>query len=365
MEYRMLGRSGLRVSALGLGTNSFGLKLDQADAKAVVDTAIDEGVTLFDVADHYGEGRAEQYLGAAIGSRRQDVTIATKFGWGMDGVSEPAKGSRRYILWAVENSLRRLGTDYIDLYQYHRPDGITPIEETLDALDDLVRRGLVRYVGCSNFRGWQLVDADATARARSDTPFISAQNPWSLMDRRIETELVPAAAHTSIGILPYSPLASGMLTGKYRPNDYPAGSRLDRYRRSREDPSVLLSTDRHWPMRAWQFEELLARDDNWALIAELRDYAEQRGHQLTELAFGWLNASQGVASVLAGGTTPDQIRANAAASAAWTLTPEEKSDIDAITAQRTSEDAVRTPNVPPPTPDAEPTDAQPKETQDD
>ena len=346
MEYRMMGHSGLRVSLLGLGTNSFGMKLDQTKATAVVHAALDAGITLFDVADHYGEGRAEEYLGAALGPRRHEVTIATKFGWGMEGVSEPAKGSRRYILQSVEHSLRRLGTDYIDLYQYHRPDGITPIEETLDTLTDLVRRGLVRYAGCSNFRGWQLVDAAATARARGDTPFISAQNAWSLLDRRVETELVPAAAHSGVGILPYSPLASGMLTGKYQPNDYPAGSRLDLYRRSREDATVLLSTDRHWPMRAWQFEQIMSRDENWALIAELRAYAAQHGHDLVDLAFGWLNASQGVASVIAGATTSDQIHANAAASAAWSLNADEKRDVDAITARRTSEDAVRTPTVP-------------------
>lgn len=352
MEYRSLGRSGLQVSLLGLGTNSFGMTGDREASVGVVRAALDAGVTLFDVADHYGEGRAEEYLGEALGPRRPDVIIATKFGWGMEGVSERAKGSRRYIHQAVEGSLRRLGTDYIDLYQYHRPDGITPIEETLDALDGLVQRGLVRYAGCSNFRGWQLDDAAGTARAQQSTPFISAQNAWSLLDRRVENELVPAAARCGVGILPYSPLASGMLTGKYREGDYPTDSRLDVYRRSREDSSLLLSTDRHWPMRAWQFEQLISRADNWALVAELRDYAEQRGHNLTELAFGWLNASTGVASVIAGATSPQQIATNVAASQAWMLSPEEKTEVDAITAARTSEAAVRTPTVPPPANDA-------------
>ena len=180
----------------------------------------------------------------------------------------------------------------------------------------------------------------------AQTAFISAQNAWSLLDRRVEPELVPAAAHCGAGLLPYSPLASGMLTGKYQPNEYPSGSRLEIYQRSREDASLLLSTDRHWPMRAWQFEKLLTRANNWTLVAELRGYAEQRGHQLTDLAIAWLNASHGVASVLAGATTPDQVRANVAASAAWTLTAEEKRDVDAITAQRTSEEAVRMPTVP-------------------
>jgi aryl-alcohol dehydrogenase-like predicted oxidoreductase len=337
MEFRQLGRSGLRVPLVGLGTNNFGMTLDEAGATAVVQAALDDGVTLFDVADHYGEGQAEEFLGRALGARREEAIIATKFGWDMDGVDERAKGSRRYIERALEASLRRLGTDYIDLYQYHRPDGLTPIDETLDALQQLVRRGDVRYIGCSNFSGWQLAEAAETARGAHGVPLISAQNGWSLLNRRVEQELVPAAEHYGVGILPYSPLASGLLTGKYRPDQaHPPGSRLDLWRRSREDASVLMSTDRHWPMPAWQGEQNLTRERNWELVSTLTDYAEERGHALLALAFGWLNASTAVSCVIAGATTPDQIRANVDASAEWQLSADEKAEVDALTADRLS-----------------------------
>ena len=216
MEYRTLGNSGLRVSLSGIGTNPFGLKMGQVEVTAVVNEALDQGVTLFDTADHYSEGAAETMIGKALGGRRQEAIIASKFGWNMDGVSYRAKGSRHYIQWAVEQSLRRLDTDYIDLYQYHRPDQITPIEETLEALNDLVRQGKVRYIGCSNFEGWRIADADWTARERGTSRFVSAQNRWSLMSHGVEAEVIPSCERFGLGMLPYSPLMGGLLTGKYK-----------------------------------------------------------------------------------------------------------------------------------------------------
>ncbi len=223
MSYRRLGNSGLAVSVVGIGCNNFGRKLDQAGTRAVVDAAIDCGITLFDTADVYGDphGASEELLGAALkaNGRRPDVIVATKFGSPMGGTNGPdwdARGSRHYITRAVEASLRRLGTDHIDLYQIHQPDPKTPAAETLSALDDLIRAGKVRYVGSSNYSGWQVADAAWTARTAGTTPFVSAQNEYSLLERRIEADLVPACAQYGVGLLPYFPLANGLLTGKYR-----------------------------------------------------------------------------------------------------------------------------------------------------
>ncbi len=294
MTFRQLGSSGLVVSAVGLGCNSFGATLPPEDVPRVVGEAIEAGITLFDTADTYGgtPGQGEELLGAAVRGRREDVVIATKFGMdtgGLNGEDHGVRGSRRYIRRAVEGSLRRLGTDHIDLYQLHRPDPVTPLEETLGALDELVREGKVLYVGCSHVTGWQLVDADWTARTAGLSPFISVQNEYSLLSRGIEAEVVPAAAHVGAGILPYWPIASGLLTGKYRRGaPAPRGSRLE-----------------HRP------ERLEAAD--FDRIEALAAVAEQAGVSLLTLALGGLGAQPGVASVIAGARTPEQVRANVAA----------------------------------------------------
>jgi aryl-alcohol dehydrogenase-like predicted oxidoreductase len=313
MRYRRLGRSGLVVSVVGLGCNNFGRKVDAAGTRAVVDAALDAGITLFDTSDSYGErpGLSEEFLGAALAGRRDEVILATKFGNDLRGANGPdwgARGSRRYVARAVEASLRRLGTDYIDLYQMHYPDPHTPIEETLSALDDLVRAGKVRYLGNSNFAGWQVADADWTARTGNLTPFVSAQNEYSLLRREAEAELVPACQRFGLGVLPYFPLASGLLTGKYRRGQQPpAGTRLsvERYR--------------SWLERA-----------PWDVIEALEKYAAERGLRMLDVAIGGLAAQPAVASVIAGATTPEQVRANVAA-AEWQPSTEDLSALDAIT----------------------------------
>ncbi|MEJ7628814.1 MAG: aldo/keto reductase, partial [Nocardioidaceae bacterium] len=229
MRHRQLGRSGLTVSAVGIGCNAFGTRIDEDRTRAVVEAAVDAGVTLFDTADVYGTGASEELLGRALGSRREDVVVATKFGMDMQGANGPdwgVRGSRRYIRKAVEASLRRLGTDWIDLYQLHAPDAKTPIEETLAALNELVVEGKVRYVGSSNFAGWQVVDADWAACASGLSAFVSAQNKYSLADRSADGDLVPACEHVGVDLLPFFPLEFGLLTGKYRRGEpAPAGSR--------------------------------------------------------------------------------------------------------------------------------------------
>jgi aryl-alcohol dehydrogenase-like predicted oxidoreductase len=289
MRYRPLGRSGLLVSVVGLGCNNFGSRIDTDAARAVVDAAIDAGVTLFDTADVYGNrGGSETILGELLADRRDDVVLATKFGMEMDDGPD-ARGSRRYVRRAVEASLRRLRTDRIDLYQYHRPDGVTPIEETLEALSELVSEGKVRYIGSSNLAAWQVADAEWTSRTRGLARFISAQNEYSLLDRGVEVELVPACEQFGIGVLPYFPLASGLLTGKYRRGEpAPAGTRLA----SRSQ--VLQNAD---------FDRIEA----------LERFASQAGRSLLELAVGGLAARPAVSSVIAGATTAEQVRANVAA----------------------------------------------------
>ncbi|MEE6296041.1 aldo/keto reductase [Georgenia wangjunii] len=308
MTFRQLGASGLTVSAVGLGCNSFGRSVAPDDVAGVVDAALDAGITLFDTADTYGAepGQSEELLGRALGSRRADAVVATKFGMDVHGLNGPdwgVRGSRRYIRRAVEGSLRRLGTDHIDLYQIHRPDPLTPIEETLAALHELVLEGKVRYVGCSNFAGWQVVDADWTARAGGTTPFVSIQNEYSLLSRGIEAEVVPAAEHVGAGILPYFPLASGLLTGKYRRDTEPEpGTRLA------DKPERLAAAD---------FDRIEA----------LTAVADARGISLLTLAIGGLAAQPAVTSVIAGASRPEQVRANAAA-AGWEPTLEDLVAID-------------------------------------
>ncbi|MDQ3383276.1 MAG: aldo/keto reductase [Actinomycetota bacterium] len=291
MSYRPLGGSGLMVSTVGIGCNAFGSRIDEGTVREVVDAAVDSGVNLFDTADTYGTGQSEELLGAALGPRRQDVVVATKFGMDMQGANGPdwgARGSRRYIRRAVEASLRRLGTEWIDLYQMHRPCPVTPIEETLAALHELVVEGKVRYLGSSNFAGWQVVDADWTARSAGTTPFVSAQNKYSLLDRLAEQELIPAAEMVGVGILPFFPLEYGLLTGKYRRDQAPPqGSRL---------------------AAETQAKRLAGAD--WDAIETIEAFAAERDLSMLQVAVGGLAAQPGVASVIAGVTSADQVRSN-------------------------------------------------------
>lgn len=315
MEYRNLGRSGLQVSAVGIGCNNFGRRCDQAQTQAVVDKAIDLGITLFDTADIYGPGGlSEEYLGKALGDRRSSVVIATKFAGPMGEGPLAGGGSRRYIMSAIDASLRRLGTDYVDLYQMHFPDVKTPLEETMRALDDVVRAGKARYIGCSNFAGWQVADAHWIAQQASGAPFVSAQNQYNLLERRIERELVPACNKFRLGILPYFPLASGFLTGKYRAGEAPPdGTRLA-------------------AMQGRGAERILS-EPNFETLSRLESFAQERGHTMIELAFGWLASQPFIPSVIAGATKPEQVEQNAAA-IAWRLSPDEMAEVDKITRTR-------------------------------
>ncbi|HZJ26124.1 MAG TPA: aldo/keto reductase [Acidimicrobiia bacterium] len=309
MRYRPLGDSGLMVSVLGLGGNNFGGRVTDVDqTRAVVHAALDAGVNLIDTADIYGNaGGSESQLGEVLGRRRDDVVLATKFGMdmrGANGVDWEARGSRRYLRRAAEASLRRLRTDWIDLYQYHAPDGVTPIEETVDALDELVREGKVRYTGSSNLAAWQVADADSYARHRGRHGFTSAQNHYNLLERGAERELVPACRRHGVGILPYFPLANGLLTGKYRRGVAPEGSRL------------------HGRIET-------VRDRSFDALEALESFADERGITLLEVAIGGLAAQPGVGSVIAGATRPDQVVANATA-AQWVPSQDDLAAIDAI-----------------------------------
>jgi len=313
MEIRNLGQSGLRVSTIGLGCNNFGGRIDQDAARAVIHKALDLGITLFDTSDTYGErGGSETQRGEIRGDDRKRIVLATKFANPMDDSGEKQGGSRRYIMQAVEDSLRRLRTDWIDLYQMHSPDPRTPIEETLRALDDLVRQGKVRYVGCSNFAAWQVVEAQWTARSHHLHPFVSCQDEYSLIFRKPEEELLPAARKYGLGVLPYFPLASGLLTGKYRRNvALPAGTRLANTQR---------------------LAERYLTERNWRIAEQLGDLVESRGRTMLELAFSWLLAQSPVASVIAGATRPEQLEQNVRAGG-WKLSEEDLAEIARITAE--------------------------------
>ncbi|MGO1320607.1 MAG: aldo/keto reductase [Galactobacter sp.] len=309
-----LGRSGLAVSRIGLGCNNLGRSgtatLDQDGADAVVHAALDAGITFFDTADNYGvePGLSEIRLGKALGAHRDEVVVASKFGMdvrGSNGEDFGARGSRRYILTAVENSLRRLGTDHLDLYQFHTPDLGTPIEETLSALDSLVTSGKVRYIGHSNRAGWQIAEAEFVARELGTERFVSAQNHYNLIDRRAELEVLPAARAYGLGVLPYFPLANGLLTGKYSTGLAPAGSRLSHSR-----------------------QEVLEGADLQQLKA-FGEFAAARGLPEVIVAFGWLLAQDPVASVIAGATRPEQIRQNVEAWN-WVPNPEDLAELEGI-----------------------------------
>ena len=312
MKLKPLGESGIDVSVVGLGCMNFGMMCDQVSTTAVVNAAIESGVNFFDVADIYGgpHGKAEELLGNALGGRRGDIVLATKFGakQGGGGGAAVGGGSRDYIVGAVEDSLRRLGTDYIDLYQHHFPDAETPVDDTLRALDDLVQAGKVRAIGCSNYSGAMLDDAAKFSAAHDSAAFVSAQNRYSLLTRDIEKDLVPAAEQHRVGILPYFPLESGLLTGKYRKDEKaPADTRFGK----------------------WGGGGIFASDERYTIVEGLREYGESIGRSVLDIAIGWLAAQPYVSSVIAGVTRPEQIRGNVAA-ADWAPTQQQLDDIAAI-----------------------------------
>ena len=300
------------MSVVGLGGNNFGGRIDFAASERVVRRAIALGVNLIDTADSYGSrGGSEEWLGRILGDQRKEIVLATKFGLPMDDAGKLKGASRRYIMHAVEASLKRLRTDWIDLYQLHRPDPQTPIEETLRALDDLVQQGKVRFIGCSNLSAQQVIAAQDTARRLGLAAFVSCQDEYSLLARDIERELIPAAKTRGLGILPYFPLASGLLSGKYRRGaPLPPGSRLSKN-----------------PRHAQEF----ISERNWRIVGELEAFAARRGRTMLELAFGWLLRDPVVASVIAGATTPEQIEQNVRA-AEWTPSAEDLAELDQITA---------------------------------
>lgn len=305
METRRIGA--LEVTVVGLGCNNFGRRIDEDTARAVIDAALEEGVTFFDTADNYGDGQSETFIGRALaGSRRDGVVIATKFGGWMSELGREGGASSVYVREAVEESLRRLRTDRIDLYQLHVPDDATPIEETLGVLDELVREGKVREIGCSNFDAGRLRAADATAGSRATARFASVQNEYSLLEPR--DDALAEAERLGIAYLPYFPLASGLLTGKFhRGTELPAGSRIERFWTQEQRDAALT-------------------EQTWDRIERLEGFATDHGHTLLELAFAWLLSQSTVASVIAGATRPEQVRANAAA-ASWRL---DRTEVDAL-----------------------------------
>jgi len=313
MEQRNLGNSGLQVSVVGLGCNNFGGRIDLEATRKVVHKALDLGITFFDEADTYGDprGSSETCLGEILGDRRKDIVLASKFARPMDAAGRFQGASRRYIMAEVEASLRRLRTDWIDLYQQHQPDPMTPIEETLRALDDLVRQGKVRYIGCSTLPGWQVVEAQWTAKYHGLHHFISCQEEYSLLARRLDHDMMPMIQAYGLGLIPFAPLANGLLTGKYRRNAaLPEGARLSYMSRA-----------------AGRY----LTDNSWAIVERLEGFAAERGHSLLELAVSWLARRPQVASVIAGATKPEQVEANVRA-ASWPLTEADMREIDRLTA---------------------------------
>jgi aryl-alcohol dehydrogenase-like predicted oxidoreductase len=312
LETRRLGDGALQVTVVGVGCNNFGRRLDAAGAAKVVHAALDEGITFFDTADIYGSGQSEEMLGAALAGRRDAAVVATKFGMDMGGEGRRG-GSRRWIRTAIEDSLRRLGTDWIDLYQLHTPDPKTAIEETLQTLTELLSEGKIRCAGSSNFAGWQIADADWIARTRDLTRFVSAQNSWSLLDRSVEAEVIPACAHFGVGMIPYSPLSNGLLTGKHRRGQPPApGTRL----------AIAPSLGAAW-----------LTDRNFDVLEGLERFARERGVSLLDVAIGWLAAQPQVVSVIAGAMSPDQVLANARAGR-WRPGAADLEELDGIAPSR-------------------------------
>ena len=310
MEYRNLGSSGLRVSLVGLGCNNFGMRLDLEQTRAVVDRAFDLGITLFDTADMYGgRGGSETQLGKILGHRRKDIVLASKFGMAMSDDGTKIGASRRYIMSAVEDSLRRLKTDWIDLYQLHQPDPLTPLDETMQALDDLVTQGKIRYIGCSNLPSWQVVESQWISKSMGLNRFVSCQDEYNILNRNVEAELIPAMQKYGCGLLPYFPLASGLLTGKYKRTEMPEGARL---------------TD--MPTFA---NRVYLTDENFDIVDNLNKFAHKTGHSILELAFGWMASRPTTASIIAGATKPEQIDANVAA-VNWVLSQSEIDEVNKI-----------------------------------
>jgi len=306
-----LGDSELEVSVVGLGCNNFGKRLDLDGTAAVLNAALDAGITFFDTADIYGNGDSERLMGEALTGRRDEYVLATKFGWETSGEGAPgaAGGSREHIRWAVEGSLKRLQIEKVDLYQYHRPDGVTPIEETLGALDELVGEGLVGAIGCSNFSAAELEEADLVARERGWARFVTLQNQYSLLEREIEAEVAPACERLGVSILPYFPLASGLLTGKYRRGEAgPEGSRLSE-------------------------REQAGSDKQFDVVEALEAFAEARGIGILDVAIAGLAAQPAVASVIAGATKPEQIAANVAA-LEWQPSEADLAELDRVAPAR-------------------------------
>ena len=311
MEMRTLGKSGPAVSLVGLGCNNFGGRIDLEATRKVVDRALDLGITLFDTADTYGNrGGSETCLGEVLGPRRKNIVLATKCGRPMDDAGTMQGAAPAYVRSAVEASLKRLKTDWIDLYQIHWPDPKTPIEDTLEALDGLVRSGKVRHIGCSNYAAWQMVEAAWTSRGRSLASFISCQDEYSLLARDIERELIPAMQAYGLGLLPYFPLAGGLLTGKYRRGQpHPENTRFTK-------------------MKGLADRYLVER--NWSIVEQLELFCAERGHTLLDLAFSWLAAQPAVTSVIAGATRPEQLDANVEA-INWHLSADDLAEIDRLT----------------------------------
>jgi aryl-alcohol dehydrogenase-like predicted oxidoreductase len=312
MIHRKLGTSALEVSVSGLGCNNFGQRVDLEATRRVVDKALDLGITFLDTADIYGnKGGSETLIGQVLGPRRKNIVLATKFGMVMNEAGTMRGASRGYIMSAAEASLRRLQTDWIDLYQLHRPDPRTPIEETLRALEDLIQQGKVRYIGCSNLQAWQVVEAQWTAQKIGTHAFISCQDEYSLLIREPERELIPAMRAYGLGLLPYFPLAGGFLTGKYkRGQPMPQGARLN--------------TAKHLADR-------YITESNWEIVERLEKFCAQRNHTLLDLAIAWLAAQPLVASVIAGATKPEQVEQNVRA-AQWILSPEDLAEVDRLAA---------------------------------
>ena len=310
MEYRNLGASGLRVALVGLGCNNFGMRLDLEETRAVVDRAFDRGITLFDTADMYGgRGGSETQLGEILGHRRKEIVLASKFGMAMSDDGTKIGASRRYIMSAVEDSLKRLKTDLIDLYQLHQPDPLTPLDETMRALDDLVTQGKVRYIGCSNLPSWQVVESQWLSKSMGLSRFVSCQDEYNILNRNIEDELIPAMQKYGCGLLPYFPLASGLLTGKYKQTAMPAGARL---------------TD--MPTFA---NRIYLTEENFEIVDKLNAFAKKAGHSILELAFGWMASRPTTASIIAGATRPEQIDANVEA-IGWVMSHSEIDEVDKI-----------------------------------
>ena len=309
MKYRNLGESGLEVSEVGLGCNNFGRRWGYDRAKTIIGGALDRGVNFLDTADVYGESESETIIGKALRGKRDEVVIGTKFASPMGEGPNSRGGSRKYVADALEASLRRLQTDYVDLYQMHFPDRSTPIDETLRALDDMVTAGKVRYIGCSNFPAWEIVDAVWTSRTERLSRFVSCQPPYNILERGIEAEILPACRRYGLGILPYYPLASGFLTGKYDPGATPQeGTRLHYF------PNIA---------------ERQLTEEKFAVLGRLQDFAGQRGHSTLELAIAWLLANPQVSSVISGASTAEQVGQNVAA-AEWRLTPADIEELDTI-----------------------------------